>query len=397
MKRNILTYGLTTLFAIGFAGFSYGYGIPPMPKIGSMATPVFLDSIFGGKQEVKKEVALYPIHDDEGFNNDELMETHEIVPYQTVELGFSIRIPKGWQYSEDYESKTEAELNQKLLGNIARFDSPRISTYQPRLIVQALELPHEISAKHWLRHHILISGYTPDSEIESKNPREASGYYIYLEDGNSMRTYVRALINKDTMLVAKFEIPSQMRTYMEYIQRKTLESFTLTYPEEGPVEATKSFTLVDSIKLNFPASWLVSDPDFRDMNRLVVSLKNKSESGALQGFVHITAVRRNRNTSLRTELENLKLYYEDTMKLEFLKLESSGKSPAYDRFMFNRYEVYEVKNKQRGEVPQKLHLAVLGDKEWYVIMYLLSPREDDNLYSWARNIASFEAILQSIK
>ena len=60
-------------------------------------------------------------------------------------------------------------------------------------------------------------------------------------------------------------------------------------------------------------------------------------------------------------------------------------------------EIYEVKNKQRGEVPQKLHLTVLGDKEWYIITFLLSPREDDNLYNWSRNVASFEAILQSIK
>lgn len=397
MKRKIFTYGLTTLFAIGFAGFAYGFSVPSLHKAGSMATPVLLDGLFGGKEEQKKEVPLYPIHDDEAFNNDELMKTYEIVPYQTVELGFSIRLPKDWAYTENYEAKTETELNQKLLGNIARFDSPRISTYQPRVIVQALKMPHQISAKHWLRHHILISGFTPDSEIISKNPREASGYYIYLEDGNSMRTYIRALINKDTMLVAKFEIPTQMKTYMEYIQKKTLESFSLTYPEEGPIEDMKSFTLVDSIKLSFPGSWLVSDPDFRDMNRLLVSLKNKSESGSLQGFVHVMAIRRNRNTSLRSELENLKTYFEDTMKLQFDRLESSSKSPAYDRFMFNRYEIYEVKNKQRGEVPQMLHLAVLGDKEWYVILFLLSPREDDNLYNWARNVASFEAILQSIK
>lgn len=397
MKRNMLTYGLTALFAIGFAGFAYGFSQPALPKTGSMATSAFLDGIFGKKEEQTKQVPLYRIHDDEAFNNDELMVTHEIVPYQTIELGFSIRLPKDWEYTENYETKTQTELNQKLLGNIARFDSPRISTYRPRVIVQALEMPHEISAQHWLRHYILISGYTPDGEIESKNPREASGYYIYLEDGNSMRTFVRAQINKNTMLVAKFEIPHQLKTYMEYLQHKTLESFTLSYPEEGPIEDTKGFTMVDSIKLNFPSSWLVTDPDFRDMNRLSVNLKNMSESGSLQGFVSVVSVRRNRNTTLRTELENLKVYFEETMKLEFVKLESSGKSPAYDRFMFNRYEVYDVKNKQRGEVPQKLHLAILGDKEWYIILFLLSPREDDNLYNWARNVASFEAILQSIK
>ncbi len=397
MKRNILTYGLTTLFAIGFTGFAYGFGMPSLPKTGSMATPVFLDSIFGGKEQAQKEKKQHPIHNDEIFNDNNLLETREIVPYQKVELGFSMRIPKDWTYSEDYEDKTETELNQKLLGNIARFDSPRISTYQPRILVQALEMPHEISAAHWLRHHILVSGYTPEGEIKSPTPRDASGHYIYLQDGTSMYAHVRVLINKGVILIAKFEIPIQLKDYMEYLQHKTLETFTLTYPEDGPIEEQKSFTLVDSIKMNFPASWLVADPDFRDMNRLIVSLKNKTESGSLQGFVRIVAVRRNRNTSLQLEIEGLKKYFEETMKLEFLRLETSGKSPAYDRFLFNRYETYEVKNKQKGEANQKLHLAVLGDKEWYIILFLLSPREDDNLYSWARNVASFNGMLQSIK
>lgn len=397
MKRKILTYGLTTLFAIGFAGFAYGFGMPSLPKTGSIATPAFLDGIFGDKKQAEQKKPEHPIHDDETFNDDNLMETLEIVPYQKIQLGFSMRVPKDWTETEDYTQKTESEFNQKLLGNISRFDSPRISTYQPRLIVQALEIPHEISAQHWLRHHILVSGYTPVGDIVGKDPRDASGHYIYLENGTSMYTYVRAVINKNTILLSKFEIPSALKDYMSYIQHKVIDSFTLTYPEDGSIEDLKSFTLVDSIKLGFPSSWLVSDPDFRDMNRLIVSLKNKSESGSLQGFVHIMAVRRNRNTTLQQEIDNLKIYFQDTMKLKFLKLETSGRSAAYDRFIFNRYETYEVKNKQRGEVNQKLHLAVLGDKEWYIIMFLLSPREDDNLYSWARNVASFESMLQSIK
>src|SRR5690606_23455859 len=152
----------------------------------------------------------------------------------------SIRIPLDWKETEDYTLRSESDFNQKLLGNISRFDSPRISTYQPRLMVQALEIPHEISAQHWLRHHILISGFTPVGEVTSKNPREAAGHYIYLENGTSMYTYVRALINKNTILLAKLEIPSALKDYMDYVQHKVIDSFMLTYPEDGPIEPVKS-------------------------------------------------------------------------------------------------------------------------------------------------------------
>jgi len=97
------------------------------------------------------------------------------------------------------------------------------------------------------------------------------------------------------------------------------------------------------------------------------------------------------------EIEGLKKNFEDTMKIEFVRLETSRKAPVYDRFIFNRYETYEIKNKQRGVSSQKLHLVILGDKEWYIVLYLLTPREDDNLYNWARNVASFESILRSLK
>lgn len=396
MKRHILLYSLTALFAIGFAGIASGYSLPRLPAPAGMATPVFLDGLFGGKQDEQKKAPEHPINSDEIFNSDEYTTVHSPIPYQKVELGFSIRVPKDWP-DPVVAQKKDSDIGQKLIGNLAQFDAPMISTFQPRIYIQALEMEHEIDAEHWLRHHILISGYTPVGPVTADGPRKASGHYIYLQDGTSIYAYISAHINKNTILLAKFEIPAQLQQYMKYLQHASIDSFTLTYPEETPIEEQRSFTLVDSIKFNYPGSWILADPDFRDMNRLVVQLKNNSQSGSLQGFARIMAVRRNRNTNLQSELENLKLYFQDVMKVSFIKLESSGKSAAYDRFMFNRYEVYEVKNTQRGEAIQQLHLAVLGDKEWYIIMYLLTPRKDDNLYTWARNVASFEVMLETIK
>ncbi|MDP2206924.1 MAG: hypothetical protein Q8K65_11520, partial [Alphaproteobacteria bacterium] len=183
----------------------------------------------------------------------------------------------------------------------------------------------------------------------------------------------------------------------KFLQQKTVDSFSLTYPKQGTIEDQSVFTMMDAAKLNFPKSWEMVGQSFRDMNRLSLQLHNKSATGGIDGFIMINAVRRHRVTSLTKEIDELKKYLDTQMAITVTDMLSSEKSAAAERFIFNRYEIYSVESTRRAQSKQDLHLVVLGDKEWYIMIFMMTMREEERLYAWARNVKTLEEIVRSIK
>jgi hypothetical protein len=395
MKRSIFLYGFLAVFCAGSAGIAAAASMGAFQKPVTQTIPVILDGLFGKKeQEQQQQVWQHAINNDETF--DAVKKTHEILPFERVELSVAFDLPNDWQ-GEVFAEGKNYELSQKILGDIAIFKSPLIGTARGVVTIHALTLEHEISAGHWLKNYILANGFSPDGELVAKSNTSASAYYINIEKGISMHTYIGAHISGNTMVLIRFVIPLDLKDYVTYLQKRIIDSFHLTYPKDSAIEQQKVFTMVDSIKFNYPESWLVVSPDFRDMNKLTVQLHNKDSAGVAQGFIRIVAVRRNRSTDLDREIQSLRAYFKDTMKLEFQKMEYSGKSQAYDRFVFNRTEKYLVSNPEKPDFVQRINLVVLGDKEWYILMFLLSPREEEDLYNSARNEQSFDVLIKSIK
>ncbi|HYD19227.1 MAG TPA: hypothetical protein VEF76_12190 [Patescibacteria group bacterium] len=338
---------------------------------------------------------VHPIHDDATFAKE--TKAYGMMPYAKAELEYEIYIPKDWTEVEAYD--TLQENNQAILSRIALYRSPMVSTLQMELEINALKLPHEISAKYWLRDYILKQGFSPEGEVIEHSTKSASAYYVLAGSpaAPSSLEYIAARISGSWVLLATYRAPLPLRNYVKYLQKKTIDSFKVLYPKEEPIEDQKVFTLVDSIKFNYPVSWEVLAPDFRDMNRLTVSLQNKGLAKTVEGYVRILAVRRSRSTDFQTELDDQRKYFDNVMNLKITKLVSSDKSAAYNRFLFNRYEIYDVAPKKGTASAQEIHFLALGDKEWYVFMTLFTPKEQTNLYNWARNTQSFREIIKSVK
>jgi len=394
MKRSIFLYGFLAVFCAGSASLAAAASFGALPKPVTQAIPVILDGFFGTKEEQQPQVWQHPIHDDETF--DAVKKTHEILPFERVELSLALDLPNDWEGQVFAEGKNY-ELSQKILGDIAIFKSPLIGTARAVVTIHALTLEHEISAAHWLKNYILSNGFSPDGEVIAKSNTSASAFYINIEKGISVHTYIGAHISGNTMMLVRFVIPLDLKDYVSYLQKRIIDSFHLTYPKDSPIEQQKIFTMVDSIKFNYPESWMVVSPDFRDMNHLTVQLHNKDTAGVAQGFIRIAAVRRSRSTDLDAEIQSLRQFFKNKMKLDFVKMEFSGKSPAYDRFIFNRFETYLVSSPEKPDATQKVDIVVLGDKEWYILMFLLSPREEEDLYNAARNEQSLDVLIKSIK
>lgn len=360
-----------------------------------MIRPTLMQDIFGGKAAAPEAAAkkVYAIHDDQTYA--EGTQPFSLVPLNDNDLAFKVDVPKEWTNDNVTDTLTQ-ELDNKILYNITRFRSPMIGVNRANFSIQALKLEHEITAKHWLQNYIISNGYAPQGEIISEDRHTAALGFVWTSDGAASYGYMRVRINGGKIIVARFDAPVSLKDYLSFIQQKLPDSLTLTYPVDEPVETQKAFALVDSIKFGYPLSWTILGSDFRDMNRLTVQLQNVS-SRKIDGFISFVAVRRTRSASLRTELENMRNYFKNSFKLEIAGMKSSEDIETSNRFIFNRYEVYNVQNEDKKRLPQELHFAVLGDKEWYIFAFMITPTEEDNLYTWARNTESFHVVVRSVK
>lgn len=370
------------------------------------SSPLLQHVLFGFGENAKPATPpiapIYEVHDDATFQA--LTKPFGMTPFGKAELEYEITLPKDWTEEEVPQTLTDA---QTIIGDVARYSSPMIGTQDLHVIVQVVKLEHEISAQNWLKNYILVSGYSQQGDIVVNSGKSASAEYITAGSAGTLgNTSVASTSTVETTTVritgayailATFKTPLSLENYVKFIQKKSIDSFRILYPKDDPVEEQKTFTLVDSIKFNYPVSWSQVGTDMRDMNRLSVHLQAQSASNTIGGFVRILAIRRSRSTNFKAEIETQQKYFQDTMKIKFIKLLSSGKSPAYNRFIFNRYEVYETQPLTGNGISQEIHVAVLGDKDWYIFAYLFTPKEVNSLYDWARNTQSFQEILKSVK
>ena len=128
-----------------------------------------------------------------------------------------------------------------------------------------------------------------------------------------------------------------------------------------------------------------------------MELYSKSKGARIDGLIRFLVIRRTADTNLKKEAEDLKKYFDTFLKIDFKKLVSSNKAPVSDRFLFSRYEVYQVASKKENTADQELRLIVLGDKDWYVFAFLLTPSDVDNFYTWACNTRAFDMIVKKLR
>lgn len=167
----------------------------------------------------------------------------------------------------------------------------------------------------------------------------------------------------------------------------------------------KGYTIVDAIKFNYPISWTPDNPDFKNMSRLSLGLQNRTRKkiGArvidtTEGYINFLTVRRSGNTSFKQELEEQKKYFSETISLDIKELTQSQKLDIPgNRFLFSRYEVYSTEYKKGNQKSPEVRFVVLGDKDWYIFIFMVTPSIIDSLSIWAHNVRCFDIIIKSIK
>ena len=337
---------------------------------------------------------VYEINDEASFI--EKTTRQQIMPFNRPDLEFQINVPTNWEI-ENLSTNITPDFSQKILSDIVQIKSPLFVTSRAEINVRSLVLEHEISAKNWLRNYIQSNGYVLHGDVEEKDEKRASAYYSRIENLQNLHVYITVQFTGNMALLAQFVSPLPVKEYLSFLQKRMIDSFQTTLNNNKTIEEKRIFTLIDAIKFEYPVSWEITAPDFRDMSRLSVQILNKNSAGTTEGYIGFIAIRRSRNTDIRKEFDELKKFFAEKVKIEFSKLIAIERPKVTDRFIFSRLERYEAKSTEKLRIPQEIRLLALGDKEWYIFIYMISPTETANLYNWARNSHSFDVIMQSVR
>lgn len=344
----------------------------------------------------------YPIQDEESFQKR--TKSYHKTPFNDPKLEFDILLPRDWK-ADAFAQKTDLpDTSRKILGDVAYFKSPMINTQQVTVTVKSLNLDHQITAENWLKQYVFMNGYAIQGDVIPVNEKRAAVYFISNSDGKSSYNYAVVQINLNVAMLAQFDVPLGIKDQMAFVQKRVIDSFRLILETDNPVEPQKTFTLADALKINYPQSWTLHQPDFKDTSHMSVQIHNENPvSKKVEGLIRFVAVRRTNDTNLLKEVEKLKEYFNNFLGVNIKKMESSGPISVYDRFLFSRYENYLVEpNKnyltdQRRSQDKEVHLVVLGDKNWYIFVFLYTPSDQGDFSAWAHNTAAFDLIVKSLK
>ena len=337
------------------------------------------------------------IKDEAGFKKNTKMFAD--IPYNDTTMEYEIYLPSDW---EDMSASTEigddsADLNQKLLGKIGNYQGPIIGPSRPAVSIFAVELQHEITAKDWIENYILNTGAALSAPPNSQSSKSANASYVSFSGLLASDIYTKTLIYGNIAILVQASIPLSQKEGLSFLQHRIVESFKLRTPKEGSIEPSKSFTITDALKFSYPDSWQVAYPDFKDSLRLSMQLQNRNAADKIDGVIQFMAVARGPETNIKLEIQRLKDQLASAYKLNIKEMTSSTAAAVYSRFIFARQEVYAVGFSKDGPAEKELWLTALGDKDWYIFIYLITPSRANSLYTWARNTRAFDLIMQSLK
>lgn len=366
-----------------------------------------------GSDEKKEEKKEYTFPVDEKTFQEQTKEFH-FKPQENPILEFNVFLPKDWiekqfEAQEDYLSNDTSEystLDRDLPDEVAEFESPFIKGQKLQLKVQSVPLYHEISAKYWLERYLNIHEYLLSEDISEKNDKEASAAYTFMDGDTSKSVRIRAIINSNIIMLVTSSIPSNYEEALGFLQKRSLESFTITNIVNDPIEKKINLDLQGAIGIYYPSSWKIFNQNLEDPRYMLVQLQSlettgdkfsKKEMKKINGVIEIAAIRRRESTNLMKEINNLKSRLEDSLNISFNKMIESKEIKASPRFTFSRYESYVAEMQNNETNNKEIHIAVLGDDKWYVIAFLYTPQKETDSYNWARNVQSFTATVRGIK
>ena len=328
----------------------------------------------------------------------------EKVPAGDESLKYRVRLPEGWMALSDRASEA-IDLNDRLLGVIAKYVSPPLGDKRAQFVIRARELDYLISTKNWLLNYVNEQGYTLNgiSEVH-KNRVEAA--YIVFKDGVSYG--VRAVIEKKgaRILLAEYYAPAGYVASSSDMQ--TWVTRTFRFLEKGSAETVplKEYEILDFASYFYPEDWdivTVGDktPQLTQA-RLTKSVlsdedKKRQSRGIAVGEKGI----------IQTYLVSKESLDEQNIE-DFLNERLIAKNMMYEKETLTKRnnnmfgakvenEIYRLKITNGNYVDYEFWVTVQDAPRHKFITTLVTPTRDFSFLDWAKNSGTYDLITATFR
>jgi hypothetical protein len=216
---------------------------------------------------------------------------HKDVPQGDKYLAYSIRLPKGWRASSDSVSNAAAlsaaagdkkKANQRLLGKVGEYLGPLNGDFPSRIVIEAMSLDYDISARNWFLNYVLMNGFTLQGmDVIDKTRIEA--LYVMVEGDTTYVVRTIAQINGPRIVLASYYLPEASWNTERAVQEKAIESFTFDNPEQVRIEQTHTYAFLDLVRFDYPQSWKLLAPNIDSIDNMDARLISSKDDKTLNG------------------------------------------------------------------------------------------------------------------
>ena len=369
----------------------------PDARYAPIKTTGFIKKLFGfgddnDQAQETPETDLTVKYKD-SFQENSTLRTQTLFARHPIK--YEIRIPGEWKH-DDSLSKAPT-IGKRLLETIDQYRGKLIiGGGRPSVSIQAIEMEHEILAEHWLQHYIFQKGYTAETPVKATSETEAEAQIIYIRNGLSYRSVMRAYIVEKRLLLVRFDAPLTIPEQDFAYGLSAVKSFNIISASIGYIEEMNEFSFLNRFSFTYPDSWQVRNHMISDQDRMSVEFHNRANDGTLKGVVRVNTYRRTEDQPLDYIIGDMRQVVKNNFNLELESLENSAPlsvGAAYDVAHIERYTA-AVKGSNKAEY--ELWVTVLESEEEVNITYLLTPSAELDYENWARNTRMLDRLLNSV-
>lgn len=314
------------------------------------------------------------------------------IPNNDKYLDFSVRLPVTWTKKD----LGNGETGKNLLGDIAHYDGPAALDARSYMVMQAIELGYEVTAKNWVLNYVLSRGYTLQGLRVVSNKR-VEAIFVLLDHDISYIVRAAAEINGSRMIMALYYVPESHWNDEKGYQSEAIKSFTFLSPEKSRVEATRTYAFLDLLRFDYPSSWRLQAPNIMSVDSMSAKIINSTENNVLNGQIDVNVISTELDTTLPEEIKKVQKSM-DARGLVIGKLIEQPKDfKPQSHVYYSRIEMYQSNDKEKALVDYEYWIGVLIENRYYYIVTMLTPSRTSDFFVWARNSEAFKSVIETMR
>ncbi len=328
-----------------------------------------------------------------------------ITPPQQKNIQIHFYVPPSWQA---LGAVNGAVLVAGIPVNLITYLSPAYeSGGRSDFSLKAVQLPFLIDVQDWLLAYITSNNFSLQGFAKIDEDR-AQLQYVFVENGQSYAVRLVGERVDSVLYLAAFRVPVEA---WQMERDRAVWAATLLKVEsgkQGPGESLVVYNFANTVRFQYPQSWVVLDSPITSLKRMNVALVNakgglpqkgsdvKLSDLIMDGRIDVEIIAKDKTNTLVGEVERMRKSL-DQSGFVLGDLLEKREVPQHDKAItFSRVDVYKFNDRAQRYVGYELWIGVFETPDHFYITQLLTLGRDANFLIWGRNKAAFEKVIKTL-